>query len=421
MSVNRNKILPSIIILAVIAALLLIFRNKYEDILKYSHPEQKKDTIQHIPVFEYGINVDSMKVIKGIVKPDENLSIMLFRYNITPQTIDSLIKKSKDIFDIRKIRSGNKYTVLLSKGAAKNLLYFIYEENITSYTVFALKDSIYVYKGEKKVKKEIKKTSGIIKTSLWNTIMENDGNINLAVALEDIYQWNIDFYSVQKGDSYKAIYEELFVDGKSVGIGKVFASSFRYSNKEFYAFYFVQDSVGDYFDETANSLKRAFLKAPLKFSRISSRFSKSRLHPILRIRRPHYGVDYTAPKGTPVSTIGDGIIVEACWKKGAGNFIKVKHNSTYTTTYMHLSGYGKGIKKGVHVKQGDIIGYVGSTGLSTGPHLDFRFYKNGKPVDPLKIISPPAKPVNPENIDEYNKLKEKMLPELNKIKVPDIS
>jgi murein DD-endopeptidase MepM/ murein hydrolase activator NlpD len=180
----------------------------------------------------------------------------------------------------------------------------------------------------------------------------------------------------------------------------------KHSGKDFFAIPFEQDSSLSFFDEEGNSLRKTFLKAPLKFSRISSRFSNSRLHPVLKIRRPHHGVDYAAPTGTPVYSVGDGKIIAKAWdKKGGGNYIKIKHNGTYTTGYLHLNGFAKGIKVGDFVKQGDLIGYVGKTGLATGPHLDFRFYRNGKPVDPLKVDAPPVEPISEENKTIFDSIK----------------
>jgi murein DD-endopeptidase MepM/ murein hydrolase activator NlpD len=201
---------------------------------------------------------------------------------------------------------------------------------------------------------------------------------------------------------YKVIYEESYVDSVSVGINQILGAWFNHNDTDFWGIPFVQDGTRSFFDDQGNSLRKAFLKAPLRFSRISSGFSHSRYHPVLKIRRPHHGVDYAAPRGTPVHTVGDGRITQVGYQRnGGGNFVKIKHNSVYSTTYMHLQGFGKGIKSGVYVKQGDVIGYVGSTGLSTGPHLDFRFYKNGSPVNPLKVEAPPVEPVHEENEMAY--------------------
>ena len=247
-------------------------------------------------------------------------------------------------------------------------------------------------------------------------MIESGASPSLALSLSDIYAWTIDFYGIQKGDKYKLIYEDLVVDGKSIGFGKILSAWFVNEGKENYAFYFVQDSIGDYFDLSGKNLKRAFLKAPLSFSKITSRFSNSRMHPVLRIRRPHHGVDYAAPKGTPVQTIGAGTVIACGWSGGGGKTIKIKHSNDYVTSYMHLSGFAPGIRNGSRVNQGEVIGYVGSTGLSTGPHLDFRVYKSGTAIDPLKMESPPAKPVNKENIGDFNTTANKFKQQLNLIK-----
>ncbi|MCF6357955.1 MAG: M23 family metallopeptidase [Draconibacterium sp.] len=238
----------------------------------------------------------------------------------------------------------------------------------------------------------------------------------LALELSDIFAWTIDFFAIQKGDRFRVIYDERFVDSTSIGIGEIYAVEFDHYGEPNYAFIFDQNNRLDYFDEKGKSLRKAFLKAPLKFSRISSRFSNSRMHPVLRIRRPHHGIDYAAPKGTPVMSIGDGtVIARAYQRRGGGNYLKIKHNSVYTTTYMHLNGFAKGVTTGSRVKQGQVIGYVGSTGLATGPHLDFRVHKNGSPVDPLKVKAPPVEPVKEENLARYNIVKDSLMNELQKI------
>jgi len=282
---------------------------------------------------------------------------------------------------------------------------------------FDLQDSVHVESHEREITRKLLTASGEIKTSLWNELVHQGANPSLALEMSEVYAWAIDFFGLQKGDQFRVIYEQLLVENEVVGLGKIRTAWFKHANKDFYAFYFIQDSIGDYFDEEAQSLRRTFLKAPLRFSRISSRFSHSRLHPVLKIRRPHHGVDYAAPTGTPVQAIGDGKIIYAARKGGAGNMVKIKHNGTYSTAYLHLSRFGKGIKSGVFVKQGDIVGYVGSTGLSTGPHLDFRFYKNGQAVDPLKVESPPAEPVDSSNIESFNQYADKMKIELDGIPI----
>ncbi len=357
------------------------------------------------PRVEYGIVVDSFQVVRDEVKQGENLSTILMQYNLDMGTIEQLVQKSAGIFDVRKIKKGNKYTVLLTKDSIQRAHYFIYESTPTQYVIFEAGDSLHVHAGEKDIVVKIKTTSGSISSSLWNTMAEMKTNPNLTIALSEIFAWTIDFYAIQKGDNFTAIYEELFVDGEPIGLGNILSARFNHNGKDNFAYRFIQDGTADYFDEKGQSVRRAFLKAPLKFSRISSRFSNSRMHPVLRIRRPHHGVDYAAPKGTPVHTIGSGTVTDVRYAGGAGRMIKIRHNSTYSTAYLHLSGYAKGIHSGARVQQGQVIGYVGSSGLSTGPHLDFRFYKNGSPVDPLKVESPPSLPVKAEYMADYNKIR----------------
>lgn len=371
------------------------------------------------PRIEYGIVVDSFQVIKDEVKANENLSTILMQYNLDMGTIEQLVQKSAGIFDVRKIRKGNKYTVLLTDNdSLPTAHYFIYESSPTQYVIFEAGDSLHVHAGEKEIEIRLRTASGNIKSSLWNTMAEMKANPNLTIALSEIFAWTIDFYAIQKGDNFTAIYEELFVDGEPIGLGNILSARFNHGGKDNFAFRFVQDETADYFDEKGQSVRRAFLKSPLKFSRISSRFSHSRLHPVLRIRRPHHGVDYAAPKGTPVHAIGSGTVIDARYAGGAGRMIKIRHNSTYTTAYLHLSGYAKGIRNGARVQQGQVIGYVGSSGLSTGPHLDFRFYKNGTPVDPLRVESPPSLPVKKEYLTDFTKLRLDQGRKLDSLNIP---
>ncbi len=368
------------------------------------------------PVLKYGLPVDSFIIKDGKIEPNQHLSSILSNFGVGFGTIDKIAKSCKHVFDVRKIRSGHNYSVYHKQDSTETPHYFVYENSTTDYYVFELFDSLRVYRGEKEVQVRQVRACGEIETSLWNTMIDNNLDPMLAIKLSDIFAWTIDFFAIQRGDRFRVIYDELYVDSSLVGIGDIYAVQFDHFGDANYAFRFFQDERFDYFDETGVSLRKAFLKAPLDFYRISSRFSYSRLHPVLRIRRPHLGVDYAAPKGTPVMSIGDGIVTERAYQKGGGgNFVKIKHNSVYTTLYMHLSGFGKGITPGTRVKQKQVIGYVGSTGLSTGPHLDFRVFKNGKPIDPLTVEAPPVEPVKQENLPFYNTLKDSLLTELHKI------
>lgn len=378
----------------------------------------KADTITVIPepTYIYGIPADSFLVESGTVRNNQYLSQILNAKGIGMGEIDQIARKSKPIFDVRKIQSGKNYSFFLSKDSLQQARYFVYENSPVEYFVYELFDSLKIYRGEKDIQTKLRTASGTIRSSLWNTMADNNLDPMLALRLNDIYQWTIDFFAVQKGDRFRVIYEEQFVDSASIGIGNIYAAEFDHYGEAIYAFLFDQDGTADYFDEKGNSLRKAFLKAPLEFYRISSRFSNGRMHPVLRIRRPHHGVDYAAPKGTPVMSIGDGTVFAKAYQKGGGgNYIKIKHNSVYSTTYMHLSGYAKGIGVGSRVRQGQVIGYVGATGLATGPHLDFRVFKNGSAVDPLKVKSPPVEPVKEENMAKYMTFKDSLLTELQTI------
>lgn len=378
-------------------------------------------TETHIPKMLYGINVDSLKVVKEKIKRNEFLSDILLKYNVDYPTIDKLARNTRDIFDVRKIRYGNNYTVIMTPDSLPVTKYFVYEISPVDYVIYDLQDSVIAKRGEKEINITVDTATGVINSSLWNAMVDHNTDPNLANELSEIYAWTIDFFGIQSGDSYKVVYENEYVDGEHIGVGKVLAADFKHYGENHLAIYFVQDSTGDYFDEQANSLRRTFLKAPLKYRRISSKFSYSRMHPILKYRRPHLGVDYAADRGTPVMAVGDGVVIFAKWDNGGGGrAVKIKHNGTYTTLYMHLSKFGKGIKAGANVKQGQIIGYVGASGLATGPHLDFRFFRNGKAVDPLKVESPAAEPVDSAHLERYNSELKKWIDILNGITIKDV-
>ena len=373
--------------------------------------------VHKVSEFLYGVEVDSLSVIRDQVKRNEFLADILLEHGVDYNVIDYIARNTRETFDVRKIKYGNNYCVIRSNDSIPTTLYFAYEITASSYVLYHLRDSIYAELGKKEIRTVLTSTTGVIKSSLWNSLVDADADPNLANELSEIYAWTIDFFGLQKGDTYKAIYETHFVDDAYTGLGKVIVTVFNHSNKDLYAFYFEQNEKGDYFDIEGNSLQRTFLKAPLRYSRISSGFSNSRLHPVLKIRRPHHGVDYAAPTGTPVYTVGDGVVIQKGYQKsGGGNYIKIKHNGTYTTVYMHLSGFAKGIKVGQHVKQGDLIGFVGSSGLSTGPHLDFRFYRNGSAINPLKVESPPSKPIEEANRAKFDSIVNQYLPLIEALK-----
>ncbi len=368
--------------------------------------------IEHKVEYFYGIPVDSFTVVQGIIRRNQMLGNILYDYGVSNREVYELSLLPREKFDVRRVKAGNRYALFLDSVGVR---YLVYEQDRVNYAVVHFEDSVHVESREKPVDSRRLAASGELVTSMWEDFKAANVNPMLAIELSEIYAWSIDFFGLQQGDRFKVIYEESFVDSVSVGITKIHAAWFYHAGKAFWAIPFVQDSVMSFFDEEGNSLRKAFLKAPLRFSRISSRFSHSRLHPILKIRRPHHGVDYAAAPGTPVLAVGDGQVTAAAYERGGGNYVKIKHNGVYNTTYMHLSRFGKGIRKGTWVKQGDVIGYVGSTGLSTGPHLDFRFYKNGYPIDPLKVEAPPVEPIYEENLVDFALVRNSFMAELNAI------
>jgi murein DD-endopeptidase MepM/ murein hydrolase activator NlpD len=352
----------------------------------------------------YGINVDSYNVVTGKIRKNQFLSSVLASYGVPLNSIDQLLRQNNAVFDARKVRSGSNYSVFLTADTLNRADYFIYEHDPAVTYVFSLKDTLAIYRHDANIRQVLRYSSGTIKTSLWDATAEQNLNPNLSAELSEIYAWTIDFFGLQQGDRFKVIYEEEFINDKSLGIRKIHAARFEHAGNAIYAIPFIQDNIMSFYDTTGASLRKAFLKAPLRYSHISSRFSGGRFHPILKIVRPHHGVDYAAPAGTPVVSIGDGRVTRTAYENGSGRIVQITHNSVYSTAYLHLSRFGPGIEPGVYVKQGQVIGYVGNSGLSTGPHLDFRFYRNGYAVDPLKVEAPPVNPVRSESLDRFREV-----------------
>lgn len=373
-------------------------------------------------LYEYGIRVSDFDVTEGEVKKGEFFSTLLENLGVGSDEAFALTNASSGVFDLRKIKVGNKYKAYYTIGEDSELAYLIYFGDKKSFVTFSLYDTITVSITQLETTIKTKLTETTINTSLWNDMIASGANPVLAIKLADIYAWTIDFFALRKGDNFKVLYDEIYVGDQFYDIGDIYAADFTHMGKLYKAYRFSIDSASGYWNELGENLKKAFLKAPLSFTRVSSRFSYSRRHPVTRIVRPHTGVDYAAPKGTPVMSIGDGVVIQKGYAGGGGNTVKIKHNSVFTTAYLHLSGYGKGVVKGARVRQGQVIGYVGSTGLSTGPHLDFRVWKNNKPVDPLKMESPPAKKIDSKNKDSFNnymKLAKRQIDSLEAVYVVD--
>ena len=362
------------------------------------------------PQYEYGILVDSFIVIKGTVNQGQTLGEILYENHINHPEIAEIVSKSKDIFDVRRVNTGKEYTVICVDDSTEKACYFIYQENPTDFVVMDLTDGIDVYRGKKEVTTKLEVSYGKISSSLSESVDELGISPRVSIKLSEIYAWTIDFFKIQKGDGFKVYYENKYIDDEYIGIGRILASEFTHKNQKFYAFYHEEnENFGEHFDEKGRTLRKAFLKAPLDFYRISSRYSTNRKHPVTGRWKGHFGTDYAAPKGTPILTTANGTIMAASYTKNNGNFVKVRHNGTYTTQYLHMSKIKPGIRKGVYVKQGDEIGYVGSTGLATGPHVCYRFWKNGKQVDPYQQDLPPGDPIKKENEADYMIVKDSLM------------
>lgn len=353
------------------------------------------------PVIEYGYNLNDYNVIRDTIRKDETFSDILNRYNLDPVKIHQIIEKSKDSFDYKMLKAGKPYTLLTAKDTTEKAQVFIYVPGILGYSIIDFKDTIVnVTNFKKEIKTRRRTASGVLSASLFATLEAQNISPVLAIKLSEIYQWSINFYKLREGDKFKVIFDEQYIDDStSIGIANIYASYFEHKDKPFYAFSFVIDSSRSdkiqYFDEKAREMRKMFLKSPIKFGRISSRYSMSRYVHIYGKLKPHFGTDFAAPVGTPILTTAAGVVEEAGYKGGNGNYVKVRHNKNYTTQYLHMSRFA--VKRGQQVSQGQVIGYIGMTGSTTGPHVCYRFWKNGKQVDAMKQTDIMADPL-PNNV-----------------------
>jgi murein DD-endopeptidase MepM/ murein hydrolase activator NlpD len=382
--------------------------------------EDQADSLSHVAekeIFLYGINVTGLNIVEGTVSKNQTLATILSPFNVPYQIIDEIAKKSKEVFDVRWIAANKKFTVITPSNSSK-AQFFIYEPNPAEYVVFNL-DSVDVYKAEKPAEIRKREIGGRIESSLYNAMVDKGISPELIDEFADLYGWSVDFQGLQKGDIYKVVFEEKLVEGTVVSVSGIHFAYFEHKGEALHAIPFEQNGQLSFFDQNGNSFKKAFLRDPLKYSRISSRYNLNRFHPVQKRYKAHLGTDYAAPTGTEIRSVGDGTVVEARYTSANGNYVKVKHNGTYTTQYLHMSKIGKGIKAGTRVRQGQVIGYVGSTGLATGPHLCFRFWKNGKQEDWLKEKIPPSEPIAKQNLAAFTAKKEEALKLIAKIN-PDV-
>ena len=356
-------------------------------------------------VKEFGFNLNDFKVQKDTIKKGDSFGELMIKYNVDYPKIAKVSENFRDTFDVRKIRVGKPYLILKSKDSSETAQVFIYQNDPINYTVVDLRGDVVAYKKKKKVKYVEREASGIIKTSLSEAIMDQGIDYNITNDLSEIYAWTIDFFRLQKGDKFKVIYKEKYInDSIYAGAEPIEAAYFEHNGRPIYAFAYENDSlknIVDYFDEEANNLRRTFLRAPVRFSRISSRYNLKR-----RIRyygykiRPHKGTDYAAPIGTPIMATADGTVTESTRRGGNGKYVKIRHNGTYSTQYLHMKK--QKVRKGDFVRQGDVIGWIGMTGNTGGPHVCYRFWRNGRQVDPLREDLPKAEPLAESLRPDYN-------------------
>ena len=358
-----------------------------------------------LPVILFGYNFDDYNVIQDTIKKGESFGVILDRNHVEYPIINKIVTKVKDTFDVRRLRAGKPYTILAKKDSTNQAQVFIYQHNKIEYTVVDFTDTINALKLRKPVKYVEKTASGIITSSLSQTLDEQGLSAVISNDLSTIYAWTIDFFRLQKNDKFKIVYQEKFIDDTiSAGIGQIQAAYFEHGGKPFYAFKFTADStkmIEDYYDDEAKVLRRQFLKAPIKFNyRISSRYNlRRRIAYYGNKVRPHKGTDFASPVGTEIIATANGVVTESRRKGGNGKYVKIRHNGTYSTQYLHMSR--RAVKVGEVVGQGDVIGYVGMTGNTGGPHVCYRFWKNGKQVDPLRQKLPAAKPMKEKYKPRY--------------------
>lgn len=404
----------------VLVAIALNHYNAFESI------QHKSDAYSYSPItievkrptMLYGINVNEHVVIEDKIRKNQFLADILTEYNVPVKLINQVSSLPRNVFDVRKVAANKKYTLICQSDSTKTAKVFVYEPNPIDYIVFTFEDSLWVDVCQRDVVVEEKSISGVIESSLSETIEQMGISHELTNKFVDIFAWQVDFQRLQKGDVFKLVYEEMQVEGRSIGIRNINGIYFEHFGSGYYAIPFDQGKGKDYFDEHGKSLRKALLKYPIEFTRISSRYTGRRFHPVQKVFKAHLGTDFAAPTGTPIRSVGDGIVEEAQYKSNNGNYVKIRHNGTYTTQYLHMSRIEPDIKAGQRVRQGQRIGYVGSTGLATGPHLCYRFWRNGVQVDALRVELPPSQPIMSDYAEAYEQVKSEVKMRLDAIPSP---
>ncbi len=361
----------------------------------------------------WGFSLNTYQLTENTLRSGDVLGEILMRQGLTYPQVAALVEASKGVFNINSMRAG-KTLFFLKQAHEAHATQMVYEPSPYEYVVFNLTEPFQVNVVKRDVKTEIVAASGVLETSFWQALTDNGLNDELADGMIDVLSSSVDFYHQRQGDRFKVVYEQHFVEGVAVGTGKIIAAMYEREGKSFYAFNYEKEGEKvDYFDFDGRPAKKAFLKSPVKFSRISSRFNLNRLHPILGYHKAHLGTDYAAPYGTPIIAVAEGVVEEATRRGGNGNFVKIRHDGTYETQYLHMQGFARGIHRGTRVAQGQTIGYVGATGLATGPHCCFRFWKNGREVDHLRLNLPQPQPITGETLQQFMVVRDRLLQMLN--------
>ncbi len=364
------------------------------------------------PPSAYGIPMSGFVLEQGVIRSGQTFSDLLAQHGVGAGTIDSLVRLASPVFDVRKLRAGHPYALIFSDDHERVPHYFVYEADAVEHVIFKVQAPMDVRVGHRPVVTEVKHVSVAVNGALWNDLQQAGADPSLTMQLADVFQWSVDFYRIQKDDRFTVIYEERTVDGERYGQPRVLGVRYSSGDAVKEAFRFTTDSTHfAYYDAEGNSLRKAFLKAPLKFSRMTSGFSQRRFHPVQKRFKAHLGTDYAAPYGTPILAVGDGTVEKAGWTAGNGNYVKIRHNGVYSTQYLHMRRIL--VKNGQRVSQGQTIGEVGSTGLATGPHVCFRFWKNGEQVDHRREEMPSAEPVAPEHRAAFAQVRQGLLAQLD--------
>ena len=363
----------------------------------------------------WGFAIDEFHLFETTLKSGDVLGEILMREGLSYPEVHSIVENCKGKFNITSMRMGKSLN-FLSREQGQQPDYMVYEPSPYEYIVFHLKEPYEVEVVKRDVVTKVVSASGVLETSFWQALMDNGLSDELADGMIDVLASSVDFYHQKQGDRFKVVFEQHYVEGEPVGTGKIIAALYERDDKDFYAFNFEKPGEkSNYFDYDGHPARKAFLKSPLKYSRISSRYNLHRLHPILGYHKAHLGTDYAAPRGTPIMAVADGIVVEATRRGGNGIFVKLRHDAIYQTQYLHMSGIAKGVRPGTRVVQGQTIGYVGSTGLATGPHVCFRFWKNGREVDHLRLNLPQPEPIKGEVLEAFNVVRDSLILMLDKV------